>query len=228
MPWTIERHDQDDGSITYEIWDYNPKDYERICTINDRYDNARAKKHADRIASLHNADEIVKFQQTISEIAREGKTAPPPDKFDPEMFRYGRVPGDNKTGIEVCSTCGKPPTKTGRISFPLAFLFRDKLSAEEYYISGSCQACQDILFTPASDSTSSPKQSLKPVKCGHCKFWSERIAQSVGGRPLEALCLSEQSPHRLKYQPSSGSCDFGEGGPPIDLNCKYPHDWSQS
>jgi hypothetical protein len=152
MPWTIERHDRDDGSISYEIWDYNPSNYERVCTINDCYDNARAKKHADYIVSLHNTDEIGRKIYEAYNITHDAKKA---------AKRYQKV--SERVPLEA--------------SLP-----------------------------------------LKQVKCGHCKFWSERMAQSVGGRPLEALCLSEQSPHSLKYQPSSGKCDFGEEGPPIDLN----------
>lgn len=32
-PFVIERHDKDDGSIEYEIWDYRPDTYHRLCTI---------------------------------------------------------------------------------------------------------------------------------------------------------------------------------------------------
>lgn len=53
-PWQVERHDQDDGSISYEIWCNHPDCYGRITTINDRYDNEQAKLLAARIVTLHN------------------------------------------------------------------------------------------------------------------------------------------------------------------------------
>lgn len=46
--YTVERHDQEDGSITYEVWSHHP--YYRICSINDRHDNASAKRDAEFIA----------------------------------------------------------------------------------------------------------------------------------------------------------------------------------
>lgn len=39
--WEIERHDQEDGSISYEIWDRDT--HTRIVTLNDSYDNGNAK-----------------------------------------------------------------------------------------------------------------------------------------------------------------------------------------
>jgi hypothetical protein len=34
MPsYVLERHDQDDGAIHYEIWDRDPSTYHRLCTI---------------------------------------------------------------------------------------------------------------------------------------------------------------------------------------------------
>jgi hypothetical protein len=34
-PYVVERHDEEDGSITYEIWDYRPDTYRRLCSINE-------------------------------------------------------------------------------------------------------------------------------------------------------------------------------------------------
>lgn len=34
-PYVLERHDQDNGSISYEIWDYRPETYRRVCSINE-------------------------------------------------------------------------------------------------------------------------------------------------------------------------------------------------
>jgi len=35
QPYVIERHDQEDGSITYEIWDHRPESYRRLCSLNE-------------------------------------------------------------------------------------------------------------------------------------------------------------------------------------------------
>jgi hypothetical protein len=37
-PYVVERHDQEDGSITYEVWDERPETYRRLCSINEWYD----------------------------------------------------------------------------------------------------------------------------------------------------------------------------------------------
>jgi hypothetical protein len=34
-PYVIERHNQGDGSITYEVWDYRPDSYRRLCSLNE-------------------------------------------------------------------------------------------------------------------------------------------------------------------------------------------------
>ena len=38
-PYVVERHDQEDGSITYEIWDYRPDRYRRLCSLNEENDS---------------------------------------------------------------------------------------------------------------------------------------------------------------------------------------------
>lgn len=49
--WTVERHDNEDGSIVYEIWTV---DYEhRICRIGDD-DNRCARRDTAHIVALHN------------------------------------------------------------------------------------------------------------------------------------------------------------------------------
>ena len=40
-PYVIERHDQDNGSITYEIWDYRPETHRRLCSINEWNDGGK-------------------------------------------------------------------------------------------------------------------------------------------------------------------------------------------
>lgn len=36
-PFVVERHDQEDGSIVYEIWDYRPDTYRRLCVCAEDY-----------------------------------------------------------------------------------------------------------------------------------------------------------------------------------------------
>lgn len=38
-PYVVERHDMEDGSISYEIWDLRPDSYRRLCTINEIYES---------------------------------------------------------------------------------------------------------------------------------------------------------------------------------------------
>jgi hypothetical protein len=53
LPWTIERHDQEDGTISYEIWSVNPPTYHRIVTLND-WDNKNAREDAELIVRAVN------------------------------------------------------------------------------------------------------------------------------------------------------------------------------
>lgn len=78
----------------------------------------------------------------------------PADPFDIERFPFGKRAGDNKFHSTRCPTCDKPPTHPSAAEYPWPgqipavgfFLFRDELSAKEYYISGMCQDCQDSVF----------------------------------------------------------------------------------
>mgnify|MGYP001159308508 FL=1 len=80
---------------------------------------------------------------------------PNPDPFDTSKYSCGKVAGANKFGFKSCPTCGKPATHPTKEEYSWAnaqipadgfFMFRDELSAREYYISGMCQACQDSVF----------------------------------------------------------------------------------
>lgn len=79
----------------------------------------------------------------------------PADPFDIRKFPYGKRAGDNKFGMTKCPTCDKPPTHPNPTEYPDHeaqipaqgfYMFRDILSAKEYYISGLCQTCQDSVF----------------------------------------------------------------------------------
>lgn len=194
---------------------------------------------------------LADLQRGISEEIRDRREAakgapPPPDEYDESKLRYGKAPGANKAGLEVCATCGKPPTETGNNLLPKAFLFRDVLSAQEYYISGICQTCQDVVFDPddtegeeeeeeedptdlyeeVSEIPSDPESELawedpqdKTDKCGLCMYWSSKIARFIGLNPLEALCLNMLSANHSQYTKSADGCESGVKGPPIDDHC---------
>ena len=62
-PFVAERHDQEDGSIVYEIWDHRPSSYRRVCVCAEGYcdedvepdtNRGQAKVDADMIATALN------------------------------------------------------------------------------------------------------------------------------------------------------------------------------
>lgn len=49
--------------------------------------------------------------------------------------------------------------------------------------------------------------------CKGCRYWSEMVAQSVGGGPVQAMCLNQASPNRAKFTGPTRVCDqWTEGG----------------
>ena len=55
-PFFVERYDQEDGSIHYEIWDHRPDTYRRLCTVceDESPDRGEAKKDAELIVRALN------------------------------------------------------------------------------------------------------------------------------------------------------------------------------
>lgn len=62
-PFVVERRDEDDGSIQYEVMDYRPDTYRRVCVVAEDYnddaedgspDRGQSKKDADMIATALN------------------------------------------------------------------------------------------------------------------------------------------------------------------------------
>lgn len=51
------------------------------------------------------------------------------------------------------------------------------------------------------------------MKCRDCRFWSERLAQSLGGGPMEAYCLSDHGPYRGMYTTGTNGCEAAKAGP---------------
>lgn len=55
-PYVIERYDQEDGSITYEIWDHRPDTYRRVCSINDENDSSSFRDEDRRPVNCAKSD----------------------------------------------------------------------------------------------------------------------------------------------------------------------------
>lgn len=63
-PFVAERHDWEDGSIVYEIWDHRPESYRRLCVCAEDYvdedddlepsERGQVKKDADMIVTALN------------------------------------------------------------------------------------------------------------------------------------------------------------------------------
>ncbi len=48
--------------------------------------------------------------------------------------------------------------------------------------------------------------------CKGCRYWSEMVAQSIGGGPVQAMCLNQASPNRAKFTGPTRVCDqWAEG-----------------
>lgn len=60
-PYVMERHDQEDGSITYEIWDYRPESYRRVCSMNEWNDGgSEDNKERELSTAKQDAEMIVR------------------------------------------------------------------------------------------------------------------------------------------------------------------------
>lgn len=48
--------------------------------------------------------------------------------------------------------------------------------------------------------------------CKGCRYWSEMIAQSVGGGPVQAMCLSDTGTLKRKYTAGWQKCEAWASG----------------
>ena len=48
--------------------------------------------------------------------------------------------------------------------------------------------------------------------CKGCRYWSEMLARSEGGGPVQAACLNNKSPNRSKFTSGTVTCDQWEAG----------------
>lgn len=82
-PYVVERHDNEDGSISYEIWDERPDTYRRVCAIHEGFcdddddieptDRGQAKRDANLIARALNLMEGSKPARQRTSTAPTGK-----------------------------------------------------------------------------------------------------------------------------------------------------------
>lgn len=49
-------------------------------------------------------------------------------------------------------------------------------------------------------------RSQSPMLCRTCAAWSELVARSIGGAPVEALCLKPDSPNHGVYMTGDETC----------------------
>lgn len=59
-PFVVERQDQEDGSIQYEIWDHRPDSYRRLCTVAEDYNDDSEDGDPDRGQSMKDANLIAR------------------------------------------------------------------------------------------------------------------------------------------------------------------------
>jgi hypothetical protein len=58
-PYVVERHDNDDGSISYEIWDHRPDTYRRLCSIHEWDDGGDVTDDGNDISTAKDDAEMI-------------------------------------------------------------------------------------------------------------------------------------------------------------------------
>ena len=58
------------------------------------------------------------------------------------------------------------------------------------------------------------------MKCEDCRFWSDRLAQSIGGGPIEAYCLVRGGPLSGRYTTARQGCDLGKSNQYGSVDCR--------
>lgn len=65
--YEVERHDEDDGSITYEVWDHDPASYRMICSISERDYIAKA---GDKGSAIGDAKMVARALEAMAQLER--------------------------------------------------------------------------------------------------------------------------------------------------------------
>lgn len=76
LPWVIERHDEEDGSISWEVWNHSPEYYTRILKLNDEctgdeVGDPQARANAALIVAAVNRSPLVEEMAKALEVARD-------------------------------------------------------------------------------------------------------------------------------------------------------------
>lgn len=58
-PYVVERHDWEDGSISYEIWDRRPDSYRRLCSLNEQNDGGTEDKFDNELYTAKDDAELI-------------------------------------------------------------------------------------------------------------------------------------------------------------------------
>ena len=65
-PWKVERHDMDDGSISYEVWHTaTVEHYTRVVTFNAEYDDENAKANSYHVAGTNPSAMIALYDEML-------------------------------------------------------------------------------------------------------------------------------------------------------------------
>lgn len=85
--YAVERRDQDDGSITYEVWDFRQESYRRLCSINERYDGGAEDKSGRALSTAKADAELICHALNALEGSPPPKPRKPRDPVDAEPSR---------------------------------------------------------------------------------------------------------------------------------------------
>lgn len=58
-PFVVERYDEEDGSISYEVWDLRSGSYRRLCTINELDDGGREDENGNELSTAKADAEMI-------------------------------------------------------------------------------------------------------------------------------------------------------------------------
>lgn len=58
-PYVVERHDREDGSISYEIWDRRPNSYRRLCSLNEQTDGGGVDDESNEFFTAKEDAELI-------------------------------------------------------------------------------------------------------------------------------------------------------------------------
>jgi len=90
-PYVVEGHHQYDGSITYEVWDFRPGSYRRLCSLNEWYDGGKEKDGRELSTARADAELIARALNLLTCSTAVAVKGPPGSQVEitPEMIDAG-------------------------------------------------------------------------------------------------------------------------------------------